>query len=455
MGFDVDLFLQPLSPTLLCPLCRRVLEDPIQSTKCEHVFCELCALGKRIVLHDGETVLLSPTKIDHHLEIQCPLDYLPLSADLLQPVQNDLLLQRLDSLRMRCPHPGCLQMDSLLHMRLHRSTCEFAHPINQSESVQRFVGQSRRNGQELIDLRYALQRLKQTFERDAQHELQIHDRLIRCESDLQHLNERLKQLRESMVKLVAPVDPPSSSNGRQLPPLSNCQQINLVHSAGVHHSMDYRMLMRNQSSHHQLRSEQPNAFDSFHFASTSVNSSPSPASSSDRSTGNDLNSLWTNLMETDPGFGIRRCGLPGDSSPGELQTCVAFIRNLNEFLNENILREYLRQNEICLLGCDPQVTIYDRSRDFRLLFLKRDFHRLFDARLWPAGSSINLVPSSSSSSFFSDHSTRQPKQEHPQQDVVVVHGNRIQDLPVLFIRSGLTYWRIDWLINWLLITMVS
>lgn len=48
------------------------------------------------------------------------------------------------------------------------------------------------------------------------------------------------------------------------------------------------------------------------------------------------------------------------------QTCTAIIRNLNEFLNEQIVEEYLRQNGIPILNCELELSVFKRSRDFKV-----------------------------------------------------------------------------------------
>lgn len=101
----------------------------------------------------------------------------------------------------------------------------------------------------------------------------------------------------------------------------------------------------------------------------------------------------------------------------ERQTCTAIIRNLNEFLNEQIIEEYLRQNDIQILSCELELTIYKRSRDFKVVIYKSDFNKLFSENLWPIGVTCHNLSTN--------------------KDNLIIFGKRQTDLPSLTIKSGL------------------
>ena len=101
------------------------------------------------------------------------------------------------------------------------------------------------------------------------------------------------------------------------------------------------------------------------------------------------------------------------------QKCTAVIRNLNEFLNEQILDEYLRQNRIRTLAVQQELSVFKRSKDFKITILKNDFHRLFNENLWPTGVTCHNLTSSN-------------------KDNLIIFGRRQTDLPcLLVIKSGL------------------
>ena len=102
----------------------------------------------------------------------------------------------------------------------------------------------------------------------------------------------------------------------------------------------------------------------------------------------------------------------------ERQTCTAIIRNLNEFLNEQVVEEFLRQNDIPTLSCELELNISRvRSRDFKVVFYRNDFHKLFSENLWPTGVTLHSLSSN--------------------RDNQIIFGKRQSDLPCLFIKSGL------------------
>lgn len=41
MGFELERFTDEIHGEFLCPICKMVLENPMQS-KCEHIFCRKC-----------------------------------------------------------------------------------------------------------------------------------------------------------------------------------------------------------------------------------------------------------------------------------------------------------------------------------------------------------------------------------------------------------------------------
>ena len=85
MGFDLRRFLEAPDEELICPICRFVLQDPLQIRGCEHAFCATCIHEwlqrsqtcpiDRSSVENGEDDLISPPRILRNLlsrlEIEC------------------------------------------------------------------------------------------------------------------------------------------------------------------------------------------------------------------------------------------------------------------------------------------------------------------------------------------------------------------------------------------------
>lgn len=42
VGYDLDLFVDPVSDELICSICRDVKRDPAELVACQHSFCRTC-----------------------------------------------------------------------------------------------------------------------------------------------------------------------------------------------------------------------------------------------------------------------------------------------------------------------------------------------------------------------------------------------------------------------------
>ena len=101
---------------------------------------------------------------------------------------------------------------------------------------------------------------------------------------------------------------------------------------------------------------------------------------------------------------------------------TVFISNLNEFMCEAIISEYLRQNGIFVGNC-KQVTGYnERSRNFRVVINNCDVPKILDSKLWPKGVTTSIR----------DPSNKEFKE--------AVYGSRELDLPGIVITPGMSYW---------------
>lgn len=97
------------------------------------------------------------------------------------------------------------------------------------------------------------------------------------------------------------------------------------------------------------------------------------------------------------------------------------INNLNEFICENVLSEFLRQNNIYVAKCIPSIGYNERSRNFQVIVRESDLDKILVPELWPRGVTLSLRDGIS-----------KPKE--------AVHGRREKNLPGVVITSGMSYW---------------
>jgi uncharacterized protein YbaR (Trm112 family) len=90
MGLDFDLFVHPdrISPQLICPICKLVLDKPVQ-THTDHLFCE-------------EELLEWMSLSDHPL---CPMTKTPLDPNHIKKPSR-IILNMLNELEMYCIYKG-------------------------------------------------------------------------------------------------------------------------------------------------------------------------------------------------------------------------------------------------------------------------------------------------------------------------------------------------------------
>jgi len=107
MGFDVNSIVGHVDEELICPICTDVLEEPVQSSGCEHAYCRAC--------------------IDKWMQQKqiCPVDRSILLTSNLVPVSR-LMRNMLGRLKIKCSFSpnGCDQMLALEEFRNHVATCQ-------------------------------------------------------------------------------------------------------------------------------------------------------------------------------------------------------------------------------------------------------------------------------------------------------------------------------------------
>lgn len=98
MAFEIDLIVHPdsreMAESLECPVCHSLLQDPVQTRACQHVFCKGCVEGSK----------------------QCPYCRTKLTGDGLQPLSecNQFAMRMLHRLKVRCPYHHCISKSDLM-----------------------------------------------------------------------------------------------------------------------------------------------------------------------------------------------------------------------------------------------------------------------------------------------------------------------------------------------------
>jgi hypothetical protein len=110
---------------------------------------------------------------------------------------------------------------------------------------------------------------------------------------------------------------------------------------------------------------------------------------------------------------------PHSPTAEELATRTVSINNLNEFICESVISEYLRQNSIFVLKCSQTLGYNERSRNFLVVVRQSDLEKLLQPDIWPKGVTLAV---------------------RGDYKVASVHGKRDKNLPGVVISSGMSYW---------------
>ena len=108
-----------------------------------------------------------------------------------------------------------------------------------------------------------------------------------------------------------------------------------------------------------------------------------------------------------------------DHNAEDLVTRTVSINNLNEFICESVISEYLRQNNIFVLKCSQTLGYNERSRNFLVVVRQSDLEKLLQPDIWPKGVTLAV---------------------RGDYKVASVHGKREKNLPGVVISSGMSYW---------------
>lgn len=349
MGYKDDIFEEQVDDELKCPICDRVLENPMQGIDCEHLFCLDCI----------------QEWLKHSLV--CPLDRRSLLPSQLQSPPK-IILKLLNNLKIKCNFydNGCLMKLKLSDLNQHIKFCLYNPSADQhlQKTKKSEINNSKDNLNEIRRFRVAgdlslqinemnriVKEINQDLEIENRKSIEFADHLQIAQHNYENLNQKFKKIVNPFLDLLK----------------SNYEKNTFDFDCDENGSIDCKKI-----------DEKTNL-----------------------SIENHLNSQFKAIEAEDR------------------QTCVAVIRNLNEFLNEQIVEEYLRQNGITTLSCEIELNIFKRSRDFKVTIYKSDFHKLFAENLWPTGTTCHNLSTNSN------------------KDNRIVFGKRQSDPPSLIIKSGL------------------
>lgn len=284
MGLDLNLFVEPVEDELKCPICYRVLSNPVCGRNCDHLFCNSCILAWI------------------HCAPECPMDRTPFSECDLRPAPKIIqgLLARLE---IKCTNwekgccwiMQCKDLDNHLMWCLFDSTNPKFNLIPDSPSNFNTIKQIRMiadQSDDLKSIKESVELLKTFYEEEEQRSLETQQKIKKLSNWYRELNEHFHEATSPLSDLLL--------------------------------------------------------------------SAKECAKEKDEAEEKDDNQ--------------------------EVETVS--VRNLNEFITSSILTEYLRQNDIYVLGCETECCHWQRSRDFRVEIRTKDLKSILSPELWPRGVSV-------------------------------------------------------------------
>lgn len=311
MGYGVYLFTDQVHDELKCPICYRVLEEPVSGHLCDHLYCHKCI------------------KAWLQRSFECPMDRVHLIESDLKPAPK-IIIALLKKLKINCPNRelGCCWTVSLGDIDSHLSWCFFNNSTQASSSSNlmspikqmRVIGDQSKN---IEEMKSKVSEIKENFEQQLENSQNISKNIENFKKKCQQLNNCLQALTSMLTDLLIIKDIPTSKKE--------------------------------------------------------------------------------------------------DNITQENQIVFVHIGNLSEFVTTEILREYLRQNEIIMVDCELEASHYQRSRDFKVTIHFSDLEKIIVPSLWPSGVSV-----------YADTNKKKFKN--------LIFGSRTKDHSILKIESGITFW---------------
>ncbi|RWS25570.1 E3 ubiquitin-protein ligase NRDP1-like protein [Leptotrombidium deliense] len=194
MGFDPELFVNTIDDELKCPICFRVLEDPMQGQHCDHIFCGSCIDGWLLTANI------------------CPMDRLPLIRKQLQPVSK-MVTNLLSRLEVKCPNEknGCCLTLPLGSLKSHLNGCRFSDNLcdyNESDEKRKLnnplsaIREMSVSNTELRNFQKTVELLKQQFLEDKFRGQQMSERIDEYDSKLDECKKNINEVFDPLLTLI-------------------------------------------------------------------------------------------------------------------------------------------------------------------------------------------------------------------------------------------------------------
>jgi hypothetical protein len=112
MGFDENRFNSSIDSEFICAICQDVIENPVMTPKCEHIFCKKC-ITKTFAAQESQLK-------------RCPNDRIAVYlSQLTQPHRT--FTKFYSNLEIKCGFEsnGCQTYSKINYLKLHESLCKF------------------------------------------------------------------------------------------------------------------------------------------------------------------------------------------------------------------------------------------------------------------------------------------------------------------------------------------
>lgn len=353
MGFDTDLIISSIDDELKCPICYRLLEDPVQGVNCDHVFCRLCI----------NSWLNSSNK--------CPIDREQLFKHHLTSAPK-ILVNLINRLEAKCSNSahGCNVTLPLGLLCEHLKWCYFRSVNEKPQSVN----------------------LESEFEKDANNrkssefdqnqntipnDLKMLRQMCDLSGDLKQINEQIDLIKFKMNENKVRSKLINETIGDHKLNVTCCtEKIRKLRQPLK------KLLLR---QYNLDEDEEEDEFDT--------------------------------VVKDDCGVCEKESDTKLDCNKRKWTTIN--VKNLSSFITIDILREYLRQNDVECESIVEEKLISADCKDFLIKIKSKDRLKIVTAQLWPRGVIVTELETSS----------------------VLIGACLSNEYPTLRIQPGLSYWR--------------
>lgn len=193
MGYDVYLFTEDVHDELKCPICHRVLEDPVSGHLCDHYYCQKCI------------------KAWLQRSLECPMDRIQLIEADLRPAPK-IVTSLLNKLKINCPNRelGCCWTLPLGDIDNHLAWCIYNRsskdmPWCNSTKILDPVYQMRLIGdrtKDIQDIKTKINQLKEALDCQAKSCKNVFQNVEKFEKKFQQLNNCLQATTATLSNLL-------------------------------------------------------------------------------------------------------------------------------------------------------------------------------------------------------------------------------------------------------------